>query len=71
MDRLFLLMLTLTVATLAGIGVIVALVMGYYSFAGIIVSAGIGAVLGGPAAWFVARAIRQSDPQHDQPDDAR
>lgn len=65
MDRLFLLMLTVTVVTLAGIGVIIALVLGYYSFAGVIISAAIGAVLGVPAAWIIARAMRRSDPQHD------
>ncbi len=64
MDRLFLLMLSLSAATLAGIGVIVVLVLGYYTVYAILISAAIGAALGVPVAYYVARRVRQADPQN-------
>lgn len=61
MSRLFLLILTIAMGTLAGIGVIVALVMGKYDVMSILVGAGIGAVLSLPASWFVAKKIEEND----------
>lgn len=61
MSRLFLLILTIVVGTCAGIGVIVALVMGYYTAWAIIVSAGIGAVVGVIVSWFVTRQILHNE----------
>ncbi|WCR09290.1 hypothetical protein JHW45_09095 [Paracoccus stylophorae] len=57
MQRLFLLLLSISVGTMAGIGVIVVLVLGYVSLIPILVAAGIGAALGIPAAWVIARRI--------------
>lgn len=59
-------MLTLTLimhifigTTLAGIGVVVALVMGLDTMQPILIAALIGYVISIPASWFVARAITQ------------
>ena len=62
MSRLFMLLLSISVGTLAGIGVIVALVMGYYDWKAILVSAAIGAVIAVPVTWVVAKRIEASDP---------
>lgn len=62
MSRLFMLILSIAIGTLAGIGVIIALVMGYDTYMGIIVSAAAGAILAFPASWIVARQIEASDP---------
>lgn len=59
MSRLFLLLLTLSVGTLAGVGVIIALVMGHYNATGIIAGAAIGAVLALPVTWIVAKKIEK------------
>lgn len=61
MDRLFLLLLSISMGTLAGIGVVIVLVMGYFSTMPILVSAAIGAVLAIPVTWLVARQIRASE----------
>lgn len=63
MPRLFLLLLSISVATLAGIGVIAALVMGQYHWKPIVIAAAIGAALAFPISWGVARRIQASDPQ--------
>lgn len=61
MSRLFMLLLSLTMGTLAGIGVIVVLVMGYFTVTAILVGAGLGAVLSLPITWYVARQIERND----------
>lgn len=62
MPRLFLLLLSISMATLAGIGVIVALVMGYYHWQPIALSAAIGALISLPVSWMAARRIQDMDP---------
>ena len=62
MPRLFMLLLSISVGTLAGIGVIVALVMGHYDWRAILIAAGIGAVVAVPATWMIARRIQDTDP---------
>lgn len=62
MPRLFMLLLSISVGTLAGIGVIAALVMGYYDWRAILIAAGIGAVIALPATWLVAQRIQATDP---------
>lgn len=59
MPRLFMLVLSISVGTLAGIGVIIALTMGYYSWKPMLVGA-VGAI---PISWLVARRIQATDPQ--------
>ncbi|WP_272010224.1 CTP synthetase [Roseovarius sp. ZX-A-9] len=44
-------------ATLAGVGVIVALVLGYDTLRGVLTAAAAGFVLSVPATWLVARKI--------------
>ncbi|MDO5658108.1 MAG: hypothetical protein Q4G36_07275 [Paracoccus sp. (in: a-proteobacteria)] len=61
MSRLFILLLTISMGTLAGIGVIIALVAGYVSATGILVGAGGGAVLSLPVTWFAARRIEAAE----------
>lgn len=61
MQRLFLLILSIAMGTLAGVGVIVVLVMGYVSLMPILVGAGIGAVAAVPVSWLVARQIVQTE----------
>lgn len=63
MSRLFMLILTIAVGSCAGVGVIVALVMGYYTGWAIIVSAGIGAVVGVIVSWLVTRQILHHEPE--------
>lgn len=63
MSRLFLFLSLISVPTLAGVGVIVMLAMEYYDWRSILTAAGIGAVVGFPAAWFVARRIQATDPK--------
>ncbi|WP_299359119.1 hypothetical protein [uncultured Paracoccus sp.] len=63
MPRLFILLLSISVGTLAGMGVIVALVMGYYDWRAILLGAAIGAVLAIPVTWLVARRIQANDPK--------
>lgn len=63
MPRLFMLLLSISVATLAGIGVIIALTLGYYTTKAILLSAAIGAVGAVPISWLVAKRIQQTDPQ--------
>ena len=63
MPRLFMLLLSISVATLAGIGVIIALVMGHYNWRAILIAAAIGAVAAVPVTWFAAKRIQESDPR--------
>lgn len=62
MPRLFMLLLSISVGTLAGIGVIVALTLGYYRWQPMLLAAAIGAVAAFPITWFVARRIQATDP---------
>lgn len=62
MPRLFLLLLSVSMATLAGVGVIVALVMGYYHWQPIALSAAIGAAISLPVSWYAAGRIQDMDP---------
>lgn len=57
MQRLFMLLLSIAMGTMAGIGVIIVLVMGYVSLWPILIGAGLGAVLAIPVAWLIARQI--------------
>lgn len=57
MQRLFMLLLTIAMGTMAGMGVIVVLVMGFVSLWPILIGAGIGAVLAIPVTWLIARRI--------------
>lgn len=59
MQRLFMLLLTIAMGTMAGMGVIVVLVMGFVSLWPILIGAGIGAVLAIPVTWLIARRITE------------
>ncbi|MEZ5724492.1 hypothetical protein [uncultured Paracoccus sp.] len=61
MTRLFFLLLSLIMTTLAGIGVIAVLVMGFETATAIIAAAAIGAVIAVPVAWLVARKLENLD----------
>lgn len=63
MSRLFMLLLTISVGSLAGVGVIIALTLGYYSWPPMLAAAAIGAVGALPISWLVARRIQTVDPQ--------
>ena len=65
MPRLFLLLLSISVGTFAGIGVVIALVMGHYAWQPMLVAAAIGAALSVPVTWFVAKKIAANDPISD------
>ncbi|MCF3974042.1 hypothetical protein [Paracoccus salsus] len=57
MPRLFMLLLSISIATLAGMGVIVVLVLGHVGMWPILTGAGIGAIAAFPVSWLVARRI--------------
>ncbi len=57
MLRLSILLYSIIGSSLAGIGVVVALVMGMMTAQGIIAGAVIGALVGMPASWLVAKEI--------------
>lgn len=61
MSRLFMLLLSLSMGTLAGIGVIIVLVLGYVSAGAILGAALVGAVLAVPVTWLIARRMTQGD----------
>lgn len=61
MQRLFMLLLSISMGTLAGVGVIVVLVLGYVSLWPILIGAGTGALLAVPITWLIARAITAQD----------
>lgn len=63
MPRLFMLLLSISVASVAGMGVIAALVMGYYTWKAIVLAAAIGAVIAVPVTFVVAKRIQDSDPR--------
>lgn len=64
MSRLFFLILTISMATCAGIGVIAALTMGLYTWRAIVLYGGIGAVVGIVVAFFVARQLQGREEEH-------
>ncbi|MDO5605647.1 MAG: hypothetical protein Q4G25_10865 [Paracoccus sp. (in: a-proteobacteria)] len=61
MQRLFLLLLSISMATLAGIGVVIVLAMGLYGTWPIVLAAAAGALLALPVSWLVARRISEND----------
>lgn len=61
MSRLFILLLTISMGTMAGMGVIIALVLGHFSVSGILIGAGAGALLSLPVTWFAARRIKAAE----------
>lgn len=61
MQRLFMLLLSLCAVTLAGIGVIAVLSLGYVSLMPILIGAGLGAVLAVPVAWAITRKLTAED----------
>lgn len=63
MSRLFLLLLMVSSFTLAGVGIIAMLTMGYYDWPAIVGAGVIGAIGGAPVAWLIARRIQATDPK--------
>ncbi len=59
MLRLTLLMYSFISATLAGIGIIVVLVLGYDTLMPIIYAAAFGFIVALPASWWVAKKVKQ------------
>ncbi len=57
MARLFFLILSIVGVTGAGIGIVVALVMGFDTLNGILVSAALGTLLGAAASWVISRQL--------------
>ncbi|MBU3029917.1 hypothetical protein [Paracoccus marinaquae] len=57
MQRLFMLLLTIAMGTMAGIGVIVVLVLGHVGLWPILIGAGTGAILAVPVSWMIARRM--------------
>ncbi|MGN7871718.1 hypothetical protein [Paracoccus sp. 22332] len=57
MARLFMLLLSIVMISLAGIGVVAVLAMGFYDWKSILIAAAIGAALAVPATWLVARQL--------------
>lgn len=66
MSRLFLLLLTIVMGTMAGIGVIIVLVLGHFGTVPIIGAAAAGAVLSIPLTWIIARKIKTNDPSVEE-----
>ena len=57
MSRLFMLLLSISMSTMAGIGVVIVLVLGQDRLWPILAAAAAGAALSLPITWFVARRI--------------
>jgi hypothetical protein len=60
MLRLSLLLYSIVGSTLAGVGVIAVLTLGWYDVPSILTGAVVGAVLGVPASWMVARTLQSA-----------
>lgn len=60
MLRLTMLLYSIVGSTLAGVGVIIVLTMGWYDVPSILTGAVLGAVLGLPASWLVAKALQSA-----------
>ncbi len=58
MTRLFMLLLSIIMTTLAGIGIVGVLTMGLYDWRSMLAAAAIGAVAALPVAWAVARRLQ-------------
>ncbi|WP_134724504.1 hypothetical protein [Paracoccus luteus] len=63
MSRLMMFLMMIAVPSLAGAGVIVMLVLGYYDWRAMLAAAVVGGVAGVPVSLLVARRIRQMDPK--------
>ena len=61
MTRLFLLILTISVGSCAGVAVIAVLVMGYYTWQAILLWGAVGAAVGVAVAWFVAKRLHEHE----------
>lgn len=59
MLRLASILYSLIGSSLAGVGVIAVLVAGFVTVKAILIAAAVGAVLGAPVAWLVARQLYQ------------
>lgn len=57
MGRVFLIILPVASTALAGSAVVVALTAGYDDLTGILVAAGLGALVSLPASWAIARRL--------------
>ncbi len=57
MTRLMMILFSMISTTLMGVGIIVALVLGYDTLNPLLVAVAIGFVLAFPASWFVAKQI--------------
>ena len=60
MARLFMLLLSIVMTSLAGIGVVAVLAMGLYDWKSILMAAAAGAVLALPVTWAVARRVQEA-----------
>lgn len=58
MTRLFMLLLSIIMTSLAGIGIVGVLTMGLYDWRSILLAAALGAVIALPVAWLVARRLQ-------------
>ncbi|ABL72171.1 MULTISPECIES: hypothetical protein [Paracoccus] len=58
MTRLFMMLLSISLTTFAGIGVIVVLAMGLYDLRAILLAAAAGAIMALPITWYVARRLK-------------
>lgn len=57
MTRLMMILFSMISTTLMGVGMIIALTMGYDTLNPLLVAIGIGFVISIPASWFVAKQI--------------
>ncbi|MFC3169399.1 hypothetical protein [Paracoccus fontiphilus] len=60
MTRLFMLLLSIIMTSLAGIGIVGVLTMGLYDWRSILLAAALGAVIALPVAWLVARRLQEA-----------
>ncbi|MFN8680772.1 hypothetical protein ACDP63_06420 [Paracoccus sp. P2] len=60
MTRLFMILLSISLTTLAGIGVIIVLAMGFYDLRAILLAAAGGAVIALPITWYIAMKLRDT-----------
>ncbi|RDW12110.1 hypothetical protein [Paracoccus thiocyanatus] len=58
MTRLFIMLLSISLTTLAGIGVTIVLAMGFYDTRAILLAAAAGAIIALPITWYVARTLK-------------
>lgn len=60
MARLFMLLLSIVMTSLAGIGIVAVLAMGFYDWKSIIIAAAAGSILALPVTLLVARRLQQA-----------